>query len=46
MTRTIDKKASNARAFEGANPNGKGNFFAERFGQSAIQPMNYREVVD
>jgi hypothetical protein len=43
MTRTIDKKASNARAFEGANPNGKGNFFAARFGQSATQPNKTTE---
>jgi hypothetical protein len=27
MTRAIDKKASNARAFEGAKPNGKKKLF-------------------
>ena len=43
MTRTIDKKASNARAFEGANPNGKRTFLAERFGQSATQPKKTTE---
>jgi hypothetical protein len=43
MTRTIDKKASNARAFEGANPNGKRTFFAARFGQSATQPKKTTE---
>jgi hypothetical protein len=43
MTRTIGKKASNARAFEGANPKGKRSFFAERFGQSATQPTKTTE---
>jgi hypothetical protein len=43
MTRTIGKKASNARAFEGANPNGKRTFFTERFGQSATQPKKTTE---
>jgi|Laugresbdmm110sn_1035088.scaffolds.fasta_scaffold05391_7 hypothetical protein len=43
MTRTIGKKASNARAFEGANPNGKRTFFAERFSQSATQPKKTTE---
>jgi|GEM_PF-1966626 hypothetical protein len=43
MTRTIGKKASNARAFEGANPNGKKKLFAGRFGQSATQPKETTE---
>lgn len=43
MTRTIDKKASNARAFEGANPNVKRTSFAARFGQSATQPKETTE---